>query len=296
MKQQSQTGSEITQKGLDDALNSGRSVFTEGTDASEHLISTIAKKFKVNELDTSESNDDWSEAPEEPQDREPLPDITIKNIPLMLQQLVLDCSENLQVPLLYMSAVLVASFGAIIGSAIRLRPKKNDKTWAVVPNGWCVLVGSPSAKKSPTLEYGLKPLRIVDRYEKEQYENLMRAWLPTEASLNAQKEGVLDAIKQKAKGGKSGEPIDVESLEEKLKEIELELSKKPQRVVLYTNDSTQEAMLGLEAGTKMGTALIRDELSGFVNKMEGNNVKLHDLLSRDSYFKLDTSILDTLRV
>lgn len=258
------------EKGVDDALVAGMTVETLNPDASELVISELAKTHGLS--GNADENQDWPPNPEDLPDSPALPDIRLDDLPRVLRSFVASVSENLQVPLLFPGSALITSFGAVIGSGLRLRPKKNDKTWVECANLWCVLVGPPSVKKSPALEMGLRPLRVVDRFEDEQYKENLIKWRARESTLKAQKEGIEEAIKQKSKGGKSAAAIERsdEDLQEALEVIEKELAQRPRRLSIYSNDATQEATLMLQEITKTGVALVRDEFAGLICKLDGN--------------------------
>lgn len=61
-----------------------------------------------------------------------------------------------------------ASFMTAYLPAKPIYPKQHDD-WMVVPNQWGVIIGRPSAIKTPALKQALLPLRELDARERERY-------------------------------------------------------------------------------------------------------------------------------
>jgi len=82
-------------------------------------------------------------------------------------------SEYSQVPD-YAATSLIAALGGLIGRSIHLKMSSNG-SWVETSNCWCVLIGPPSAKKSPIMRdiFKLfKPLekRAAEKFQKEERE------------------------------------------------------------------------------------------------------------------------------
>lgn len=272
MKSQLQNGKEniLKKSGIDDVLAEGKQVATYSPEQSEHIVAQLAQKHNLTTPETT--SDEWPNSPEEVPTSSDLPDLTPDLIPEIIRPYVVGNAENLQVSLLFIATGLIASFAGIIGSGLRLCPKKFDKSWRECINILHLLIGPPSVKKSPSLEAGLKPLRVVESFESTIYQEKMIEWKPIESKLKAQRDGILDAIKTKTKGGKAADAIrkTIEELELELQDLEEELSKAPIRIVMHTNDPTQEATLKLQAVTQTGISIVRDEFAGFTSKLEGH--------------------------
>lgn len=56
----------------------------------------------------------------------------------------------------------------VVGRKFTIHPKQHDD-WTVVPNQWGVIIGRPSAMKTPALKQALLPLRALDSKERERY-------------------------------------------------------------------------------------------------------------------------------
>lgn len=66
---------------------------------------------------------------------------------------------------------LLTAFAGMIGNTVSLCPKAHDD-WTVVPTLWSMLVGEPSAMKSPALAAGISPLhtlesKLISKFEAE---------------------------------------------------------------------------------------------------------------------------------
>lgn len=104
----------------------------------------------------------------------PVPSFPLEAFPNAVQKYVLSVSLQFsQVPD-YAATALIASLGGLIGRSIQLKMRPSD-SWNETANCWCVLVGPPSAKKSPILRriFALfKPLekRAADKFRKAEKE------------------------------------------------------------------------------------------------------------------------------
>jgi hypothetical protein len=62
-------------------------------------------------------------------------------------------------PVEYVAIGLVVTLASMLGNTVRICPKRYDKTWSESVNLWGAIVGSPSKKKTPSLNAGIAPLK-----------------------------------------------------------------------------------------------------------------------------------------
>ncbi|HGM8367318.1 TPA: DUF3987 domain-containing protein, partial [Pseudomonas aeruginosa] len=89
-------------------------------------------------------------------------------LPTALQEYVRDVAERTQCPPDFVGVALVVAVSAVVGRKFTIHPKQHDD-WMVVPNQWGVIIGRPSAMKTPALKQALLPLRALDAKERERY-------------------------------------------------------------------------------------------------------------------------------
>lgn len=78
-------------------------------------------------------------------------------LPADLREYVSDVAERTQCPPDFIGVALVVAASAVVGRKFTIHPKQHDD-WMVVPNQWGVIIGRPSAMKSPALKQALRPL------------------------------------------------------------------------------------------------------------------------------------------
>lgn len=89
-------------------------------------------------------------------------------LPAVLQEYVLDVAERTQCPPDFVGGALVVAVSAVVGRKFTIHPKQHDD-WTVVPNQWGVIIGRPSAMKTPALKQALRPLDALETRERNQH-------------------------------------------------------------------------------------------------------------------------------
>jgi len=118
--------------------------------------------------------DDWPDIV--PLDR--LPDAPIFDpafLPKAIQPWIEDIAERTQAPLDYPAITAFVALASTTGRQLTIRPKRCDD-WSVVPNLWGLLIGVPSAMKTPSLQAALGPLRKLEVDAKRKYARAMAEW------------------------------------------------------------------------------------------------------------------------
>ncbi|MFG9943023.1 DUF3987 domain-containing protein [Pseudomonas aeruginosa] len=73
----------------------------------------------------------------------------------------------------FVGVALVVAVSAVVGRKFTIHPKQHDD-WTVVPNQWGVIIGRPSAMKTPALKQALRPLDALRTRERNQHS--LRPW------------------------------------------------------------------------------------------------------------------------
>jgi hypothetical protein len=149
----------------------------------------------------------------------------------------------------------------VVGNRVRVRPKQNDD-WEVVPNLWGAIIGRPSAMKSPAMQAALVPIYAIE-------DDLRRKW--EEDTKTAQIDDALSSLdakdaKKKAETAlKSG---DREGARGIILASLVDGDEEPPCPRIVVNDTTVEKLGELLNENPRGLLLIRDELPGFLARLE----------------------------
>lgn len=182
-------------------------------------------------------------------------------LPPTLGDYVMDVADRQQAPPDFAAVTALCGIAAVLGNKFRIRPKQHDD-WEVTPNLWGAIIGRPSAMKSPAMRSALAPVYAIEASMREAWEGGLGSKAVDDAlAALAQKEG-----KKKAeKAIRSGDRDQARSLLEGLSADEKENRPCPRLIV---NDATVEKLGELLNENPRGLLLIRDELAGFLARME----------------------------
>ncbi|WID98423.1 DUF3987 domain-containing protein [Bosea vestrisii] len=191
----------------------------------------------------------------------PVARFTADLLPDDLRRYVFDVAERQQSPVDFVAVAMLCGLSAVFGNKVRVRPKQHDD-WTITPNLWGALVGPPSAMKSPTMQAALAPAYML--------QDEMRALWEQQCASIAEDEMLAElsaktAKSQAAKAMKSG---DREAARKLLKESQGDGEEMPPCPRLIVNDATVEKLGELLNENRNGLLLIRDELPGFLSRME----------------------------
>jgi putative DNA primase/helicase len=92
-----------------------------------------------------------------------------ERLPADLREYVRDVAERTQCPPDFIGVALVVAVSAVVGRKFTIHPKQHDD-WMVVPNQWGVIIGRPSAMKTPALKQALRPLDALETRERKQHD------------------------------------------------------------------------------------------------------------------------------
>lgn len=185
-------------------------------------------------------------------------------LPPELADFVLDESDRMVAPPDYVAAALLVAMGATIGARCAIKPKRRDD-WIVTPNLWGGVVGSPSTKKTPTIN---TVLRFFDRLEAKEADLLderMSVFEIEQAAYEAHEAAVRAAMKKAAVG--KGQ------MEQAMRAMgDLQPPEQPHARRFRSNDSTVPKMGELLSRNPAGMLVFRDELVGLLSSWdrEGN--------------------------
>lgn len=162
------------------------------------------------------------------------------------------------VPVDYVAAALMGTASAIIGNARWASPWQG---WKEPPVLWVMLVGDPSAGKSPALDAVLDPVKEIERALSEDYKTRRKDWEgKDEIAALSLAQWKADAKKAIAEGQDAPPKPDA-----------AEAGAPPLRERVTISDVTTEKVASLLAASWRGLLLSRDELSGWIGSMDRYN-------------------------
>lgn len=181
-------------------------------------------------------------------------------LPDCIRDYVFDVADRQQCPPDFVAVAALCGLSACIGNKLSVAPKQSDD-WQVVPNLWGAIIGRPSAMKSPAMKAALEPMRAIESSGREHYQQSLEAYRAEVAIAEiGEKIGKEDAKKLLKKGNR----------EEALAAVCGDLMpEEPTRPRLIVNDATIEKLGELLNENPSGLMLERDELSGWLAKLRG---------------------------
>ncbi|MEO9748184.1 MULTISPECIES: YfjI family protein [Marinobacter] len=184
-----------------------------------------------------------------------------ETLPADIRDFVMDVAQRQQCPPDFCAVAAIACLGALVGRKACLAPKQADDQWSEFPNMWAALIGGPSAMKSPSLREMRFPLNEIESALREEHGESVSEQ-KAEARLRKLEKAELEkAAKAHLKNGERGAAI------EALKANEDSSDRQPTLARLVVNDATVEALGERLNENPNGLLLIRDELSGWLAKM-----------------------------
>jgi putative DNA primase/helicase len=182
-------------------------------------------------------------------------------LPISLRPWILDIAERLQCPVEYVAVAALSSLGSLIGRQCAVRPKRHDD-WAVVPNLWAVLVGLPSAMKSPAMEEASRPLLRLEVEAAEAFAKQTQDIEARKAMAKARKAAIESKMLRAAKAGTGDDAVLMDEFSAAVDADEITQRR------YSTSDVTIEKLGELLIENRNGLLLKCDELRGVLNSLD----------------------------
>lgn len=154
----------------------------------------------------------------------------------------------------YVAAALIAATGSLIGNARWVAPWEG---WAEPPVLWAMLIGTPSAGKSPALDAVVSPLRKVETRVQSAAEAEIAEWQKRAQLAKPIREAWEKAVK--AAVAREEEPPEMPEAGD--------AGPTPHMPRLMVSDATIEALAEILSMQPKGPLLMRDELSGWLGNL-----------------------------
>ncbi|MCZ2159191.1 YfjI family protein [Bartonella sp. 220] len=186
-------------------------------------------------------------------------------VPTALGNYIYDIADRQQSPVDFVAVSALCGLAALIGNGVRIAPKQHSNDWKIVPNLWGMIIGQPSARKTPAMQAALAPLYVFQnewyqewRQQKKQQETKD---ILMELDKREKKKQAGKALKNKDK--KQALVLLAEPFEHKESEDDTLVKRR-----LIVNDVTVEKLGELLKENPRGLLMVRDELSGFLANLE----------------------------
>ncbi|PRX37224.1 Protein of unknown function [Meinhardsimonia xiamenensis] len=163
-------------------------------------------------------------------------------------------AEGKGAPADYVLAGLLAASGAALGNARWAAPWPG---WREPPALWCMVIGNPSAGKSPALDAITRPLAELERARREAAEPERKAWAEKAEVAKIAESAWKEAVKAALKEGE----------EPPAKPAACDPGPEPFPPRLMLNDATIERVAVILERHPRGVLQLRDELAGWLEGM-----------------------------
>ncbi len=181
-------------------------------------------------------------------------------LPDALQGYVRDAAERTQCPPDFVAVALVVAISAVVGRKFSIHPKQKDD-WEVVPNQWGVIIGRPSAMKSPALKQALRPLAALEAKERKKHAEAMSEHKASVEMLDIERKAA--KVKAKELVEKGNKEAARDALSAFASDLQMPFAR---RYIL--NDASVEKLGELLNENPNGLMLVRDELGGWLATMQ----------------------------
>ncbi|MEQ6889078.1 YfjI family protein [Halomonas sp. CS7] len=184
-----------------------------------------------------------------------------KLLPAPLRGYAEDVAHRQQSPIEYCAVAALVGLAAVVGRKILMRPKQHDD-WTITANLWGALIGGPSAMKSPALGAMRFPLDDIEADARRAHEQMQAIHIGDAEIAEMEHKAAKKRAEKLVAEGKSDEAKTV------LEEVDslAEPPEHPPRLIV--NDATVEALGEKLNENPNGVLLLRDELYGWVAKMQ----------------------------
>ena len=193
----------------------------------------------------------------------PVPEFEAALLPSVLSVSAQEISKSKQAPIDFVAIGFLVALSSLAARHIGIRPMSADG-WTVVPNLWGLIVGRPSAKKTPALTAALKPLDRLEDTAAEQHESALEEFAMQDQMHAHQVRANNSKIQGLLKKGDPESKSNASALIQEQQELE---PSAPDCTRYLANDSTVEKLADLLQANP-SILVCRDELQGFFAGLE----------------------------
>lgn len=182
-------------------------------------------------------------------------------LPEALRGYVFDVADRQQSVPDFVAVAALCGLAAVVGNRVRVAPKQHDD-WIEVPNLWGAIIGPPSAMKSPAMQSALGPVYALQDEMRETWKADLDA-----ADVNEML-GEFETKAAKKKAGDAFKAGDRDAARAILAAVSKDDDDEPPCPRVVVNDATVEKLGELLNENPRGLLLVRDELPGWLARME----------------------------
>ena len=193
----------------------------------------------------------------------PVPEFESELLPSVLSVSALEISKTKQAPIDFVAVGYMVALSSLVARHIAIRPMASGD-WTEVPNLWGLIVGRPSAKKTPALTAALRPLDELEDKASEDHEQAVSEYGMKQQLHAHQSKTNAGEIQKLLKKRDSQSKSDAYALIQEQEESE---PSEPSCIRYIVNDSTVEKLADLMQ-VNPSILLCRDELQGFFAGLE----------------------------
>lgn len=186
--------------------------------------------------------------------------IPVQMLPEPLAAWVADTAIRMQCPIDYPAVAIVTALSGAVMRRIGIRPKANDN-WTVVPNLWALIVGRPSAMKSPPVSAALSFLKDIESEWHERHLEDLHSYNIEERAFSHAEKSFEKRIRKAWDDGNRELAIQLSA------ELEEQRPKKPIQKRILIGDSTHQKVALMMEGNPHGLLMQKDELRGWMMEM-----------------------------
>ncbi len=193
-----------------------------------------------------------------------VPEFLLELLPDVIGKVVMSEARRMDnAPTEYVAISMLVCLGSIIGNTVGVKPKRNDSGWIVFPTLWGMVVGSPSMKKTPSMEVAMK---FLSKCQTEYLDPLNLEKAKLAEIHNNVTERKKEALLQEAEHAlEEGDKELANQLAREVSQLEGQ-SDSPRSLII--NDATIEAIIIRLKHNPSGILFFRDELSGWFAELQ----------------------------
>lgn len=235
--------------------------FPKGWDLADPTPNGLAPGDITRMLDTAKPAGEWEAPVTIETSLPPVEAFVPEMLPEALRSYVFDVADRQQSVPDFVAVAALAGIATVIGNRVRVAPKQNDD-WIEVPNLWGAIIGPPSAMKSPAMQSALGPIYALQ-------DEMRAAWQSDLAEADIDDAlADLEAREAKKKAAKAVKEGDRDAARAIFADLPKDDDEEPPCPRIVVNDATVEKLGELLNENPRGLLLIRDELPGFLARME----------------------------
>jgi len=188
----------------------------------------------------------------------PVPAFECELLPSVLSVSALEISKSKQAPIDFAAVSYMVALSSLLARNLAIRPMAADN-WTVIPNLWGMIIGRPSAKKSPSMSEALRPLNRLEDRASELHDLAVDDFGMQQQLHSHQVKVNQSEIQKLLKKRDPNSKSDAAALIEEQNETE---PSEPACTRYIANDTTVEKLADLLV-TNPSILVCRDELMGF---------------------------------